>query len=333
MSTFSVAGFTSIINQLLPEPHAGLLAGLMFGTKAAFPRELYDALISSGTIHIAALSGQNLSILSRLISENLIGVMGKRAASAVSLLLIVWFVCFVGPSPSIIRAAIMGSLTILAVLFGRQYWAILSWILTVGIMLLFNFLWITDISFQLSALATLGIILFGATGSVTREKIDERGEGTKFLQTASRAPKEGDLNNQIIGMNTGDVDSREAELENFVPTQAQFQFSAGPVIVKGLKIVWLFVQKDLRLTLAAQIFTVPLILLNFHRISLISPLANLAIGWVIGPLTGLGWITVFLGFVWLPLGQVVAWVDWIALEYVVRTVYFMSSVPFASIGR
>ncbi len=260
MGDFTVTGLTGIINQLLPEPHAGLLAGLMFGTKTALPSDLYNALIVSGTIHIAALSGMNVSILVRMIDKSLLRVVGKRAAGLLTLLLIAWFVWFVGPSPSIVRASIMGSLAIFAVLTGRQYWAILSWMLAVGSMLLVNVSWITDISFQLSALATLGIILFG--GNEKR-----------------------------------------------------------------------WVVNELRLTLAAQVFTIPLILFHFHRVSLISPLANLAIGWVIAPLTGLGWVTVLVGFVWLSLGQIVAWLDWVALEYVVRTVQFISALPFASIGR
>lgn len=161
MTPFTLTELTSVIRQILPEPHAGLLAGLMFGTKSALPRELYDALIVSGTIHIAALSGQNLSILGRLVSDQLVWLMGKRIASVLMLVLFVWFVLFVGPSPSIVRAAIMGSLSVLAVLLGRQYLALLSWGVAVGGMLIFNFSWLTDISFQLSALATLGIILFG----------------------------------------------------------------------------------------------------------------------------------------------------------------------------
>jgi len=327
MTEFSVAGLTAIINQVLPEPHAGLLAGLMFGTKTALPRDLYEALITSGTLHIVALSGQNLSILSRLISDNLIGLVGKRSASWLTLVLIAWFVWFVGPSPSIVRAAIMGSLTILAVLTGRQYWAILSWALAVGIMLLFNLSWITDISFQLSALATLGIILFGPAGPAQTRSCAE--VGTKFSCSAARETCTYHIFMPKIHLpNSSCLGAREAICENFVssPRFSILTLSAGPTMIKNIKM-------NLRLTLAAQVFTIPLILFHFHRISLIAPIANLAIGWIIGPLTGLGWITVLAGFLWLPTGYIIAWFDWVALEYVVRTVHFMSAVPFAGIGQ
>mgnify|MGYP001604312984 CR=1 FL=1 len=270
------------MNQLLPEPHAGLLAGLMFGTKAALPRDFYDALVRSGTLHIIALSGMNISILGRMITNGLLWLVGKRIAGLFTLFLIVWFVWFVGPSASIVRAAIMGSISILAVLFGRQYWAVLSWILAVGIMLLLNFSWLFELSFQLSALATLGIILFG------HEENIEQGR---------RAEPDGKRHYSILSVILGSM------------------------------------RDDLHLTLAAQVFTIPVILFHFHRMSLISPVSNLAIGWVIAPLTGLGWVTILVSFIAMPAARIIAWIDWVFLEYIVRTVYLTSSIPFASVGK
>ncbi len=272
MLPFTVEGLTEVVGQVLPEPHAGLLAGLLFGTKTTLSRELYSALVNSGTIHVIALSGMNISIMSRLIQSGLLWVVSKRTSSLLTLGMIGWFIWFVGPSPSIVRAAIMGSISILAIVFGRQYWSLFAWVLAVGGMLLINPSWLVDISFQLSALATLGIILFGGRNRAERH---------------------------------------EGSMMNF------FHQS---------------VREDLRLTLAAQIFTIPLIWFCFHRISFVGPFVNLMIGWVIGPLTGLGWMTILIGWVYLPMGQVIGWFDWVALEYIVRTVYFASGVPFGSIN-
>lgn len=264
MIDFTVSGLTHVVNQLLPEPHAGLMVGLLFGTKASLSHDFYDALVITGTLHIIALSGMNVSIIMDMIANSLQWRVGKRGASLISVAVIVWFVWFVGPSSTIVRAAIMGTISLLAVIFGRQYWALLSWILAVGIMLLLNFHWIGEVSFQLSALATLGIILFGG-------KKNERG----FLA---------------------------------------------------------LIKDNLHLTLAAQAFTIPLILFHFHRISFISPLANLAIGWAVAPLTILGWATAVAGWVLLPLGQVFAWVAWVLLEYMIRVIYLVSTIPMASFG-
>ncbi len=168
----TVTTFTSILNQLLPEPHAGLLAGILFGTKATMSRELTDALIRTGTLHIVALSGTNITILTGIINFSLLWLVGRRFASALTILLITGFIWFVGPSPSVIRAGIMGGISLLAIIFGRQTWGLLAWMLAVSTMLLLNPEWITDLSFQLSAMATLGIILFGgkAGAEVARPK-------------------------------------------------------------------------------------------------------------------------------------------------------------------
>lgn len=270
-----VSSLTLVISRLLPEPHAGLLSGLLFGTKASLSPDFYDALVVSGTLHIIALSGMNISIMSRLVQSGLMWWLGRRLSGMVTLGVISWFVWFVGASPSIVRASLMGGVAILAVLFGRQYWALCVWGITVGIMLLVNPSWITDVSFQLSTLATLGIILFGDTNTSVPA-------GGKNINITAMMKK--------------------------------------------------MIRDDIRLTLAAQVFTIPLVLWHFHRISLIAPVANVLIGWVIGPLTMLGWATVLLGFLWLPLGYMMSWVSWIFLEYIIRTVYLMSSFPFASIG-
>lgn len=275
MESFSVEGLTAIIQSLLPEPHSGLLVGLLFGTKASLSREFYDALVTSGTLHIIALSGMNVTIIMNMIAHSIQGKVGKRWASVVSIIAVIWFVCFVGPAPSIVRAAIMGSISLFAVIFGRQYWALFSWGLAIVVMSGIRPIWVFELSFQLSALATLGIILFGKSSD----------DVSKDAQASSI--KLGDIKRAI--------------------------------------------HDDVHLTLAAQVFTIPLILFHFHRVSLIAPLANLAIGWVIAPLTILGWMTVVLGWIFLPLAYTISWITWMLLEYMIRVIQIASTIPMASI--
>lgn len=329
MVSFTIAGFTSIINQLLPEPHAGLLAGLLFGTKASIPRDFYNALVASGTLHIIALSGQNISIMESLIGMILLPLVGKRLASAFTIGVIVWFVWFVGPSPSVIRAAIMGSLSLIAILFGRQYWAILSWIITVGIMLIIHIGWLFDISFQLSAMATLGIILFGG-----KESSVSNNQRVTTARVPTDTRSDANLSQKSIWSLIYSHLTEDSYKEKTSAARGLIGGIRGwqdPLYSLG-KMVWKFAGDSLHLTLAAQVFTIPLILFSFHRFSLIAPLANLAIGWVIAPVTLLGWVTVLAGFWVLWIGQVVAWIDWIFLEYLIRTVYFMSRLPMSSFG-
>jgi competence protein ComEC len=255
----SVSTYTAILNQLLPEPHAGLLNGILFGTKAALSRELYDALVATGTLHIVALSGMNITILESIIAKSLGYVLNKRVTSILTILLIIGFIWFVGLSPSVIRAGIMGSMALIAVVFGRQKWSIFFFTATCAVMLLMHPAWALDLSFQLSAGATLGIILF------------------------------------------------------------------GPRVQKNIVVDTLWV------TLAAQIFTIPLILFTFRRISLISPLTNVLIGWIIQPLTAIGFIVAILGWIWLPLGQIFAWAAWVGLEYLIVAVEITAKMPFSSL--
>jgi len=336
MVPFSVAGLTSVINQLLPEPHAGLLAGLLFGTKASLPRDLYDGLVTSGTLHIVALSGMNISILGRMVTRGLQWLIGKRGASLLTLFLILWFVWFVSPSPSIVRAAIMGSISILAVLFGRQYWALLSWVLAVGVMLLLNPSWLFDISFQLSSLATLGIIVFGGGSQVGMRMDKDAGPDARFPSHQCSSPPDRNIapGCPLTSFLPIDVSRVSGSIRGEMCAGGSLPL-ASPATVGFrwfLLRIWELIKDDLRLTLAAQTLTIPIILFHFHRISWVSPVANLAIGWVIPLLTGLGWAMVLVGWVCVPLGQPIAWVSWVALEYLVRTVYFISSIPFASSG-
>ena len=153
--------FTTIINQYLPEPHASLLNGILFGISLRTTKELYDHMRMVGLLHIVVLSGMNITILASII-----GIFTKYFPKLISIFVVITsitlFILFVGPQPPIIRAGLMGTLSLLAVLLGRRtiplYILFLSFIAT----LLFVPEWISSISFQLSYAATLGLILFAS---------------------------------------------------------------------------------------------------------------------------------------------------------------------------
>lgn len=325
MPDFSVFGLSRVINQLLPEPHAGLLAGLLFGTKASLPPEFYNALVSSGTLHIIALSGMNITIMEDLIGSILLPLVGKRAASGIAIGIIAWFVWFVGASPTILRAAIMGSISLIAVIFGRQYWALLSWTVAVVGMLVVHVSWLFDISFQLSAMATLGIILFGG-------KRNEERDGRCLTDCVGLSGKQASCN-----LHHDHCERKEARLLYAVRGDDQacrrpFISAMARYFVVFVRSFYSVVRTNFRLTLAAQVCTMPIIVFSFHRLSFVSPVANVAIGWVIAPATIVGWVAVLTGWMVLYVGQVVAWVDWILLEYLIQTIYFISRLPFAGLA-
>ncbi len=266
----TVSDVTGIIHELLPEPQSGLLAGMIFGIKSDLNEGLYEALIATGTLHIVALSGMNISILIAFTNALLLVVLNRPIANLVSCGIIIGFVGFVGPSPSIIRAAIMGFLSLLAVNVGRQYSVLLAWCITVIVMLAVQPALIADLSFQLSVMATLGIILFGAAPT--------------GVYPASVAQK-----------------------------------------------IRHTIEADLRVTLAAQAFTIPIILFAFGRISLVSPLSNLLIGWLIAPSMALGLVLVAVGSIVLPAAYPVAWIVWVPLSAIIWVIEFTGRLPFASV--
>src|SRR3989338_2469740 len=66
----SVGFFTSVINGYLPEPHASLLNGMVFGTSVKTTKLLYEQLKTVGLLHIVTLSGMNLFLLAEIIESS-----------------------------------------------------------------------------------------------------------------------------------------------------------------------------------------------------------------------------------------------------------------------
>lgn len=89
--------------------------------------------------------------------------------------------------------------------------------------------------------------------------------------------------------------------------------------------------KNLRLSLAAQFFTVPVIFFYFKQISLISPLANLLVAETIPPLMVLGFLTAILGKINYFLGLIPAYICYGILSYLVWVIQVLAKIPFAMV--
>jgi len=90
-----------------------------------------------------------------------------------------------------------------------------------------------------------------------------------------------------------------------------------------------FVWKNMKLTLAAQIFTVPIIFIYFRQISLISPLANLLVSEMIAPLMVFGFLAALLGKISYFLGLVPSYICYGLLAYMVWIINILTKIPFA----
>ena len=152
--------FTSVIDSYLPEPHASLLNGIIFGVNLKTTKEFYQQLKVVGLLHLVVLSGINITLLSSIISSST-KFLSKSLSTLITILLIISFVVFVGPQAPIIRATFMGLLTHVAIITGRKNFTLYALFLSLIFILIFWPEWLKTISLQLSYGATLGIILFG----------------------------------------------------------------------------------------------------------------------------------------------------------------------------
>lgn len=146
------------IHQFLPEPHAGLLAGLLLGMRTDLSDDFKTALKNSGTSHIVALSGFNVTVIITFLLL-MLRRLPRRLVWALSGILILAFVVMTGAASSVVRAAIMGWLLLLSSFWGRRRNAINAVLLAMVTMVLIHpQILVYDVGFQLSVAATLGLI-------------------------------------------------------------------------------------------------------------------------------------------------------------------------------
>jgi len=153
--------FTEKIKKVVPEPNSSFLAGLIFGAKQSLGQNLLDEFQKVGLIHIVVLSGENLTIVAAAILS-LTAYFGRRKFSLLaSTLGIVIFSIMVGFTTTVLRAAIMALIAMLARYLGRPSDALRALFIAGLFMLLWNPVIIFyDPSFQLSFMAALGLIIW-----------------------------------------------------------------------------------------------------------------------------------------------------------------------------
>lgn len=148
------------IEGLLPQPHSSLLSGIVFGGKQSMSEEFDLALQKTGTTHIIAVSGFNVTLLVTTLGI-FSGVLGRRKLQIFTILFICFFVLFVGvDNIPVVRAGCMGIVFVIGQLVGRKKSMIVLLPATVALLLLWHPLTFLTLSFQLSFLSTLGLILY-----------------------------------------------------------------------------------------------------------------------------------------------------------------------------
>ena len=266
------------IYRLFPDPESSLLAGILLGVDTGLTNDLQQAFKDTGTAHIIAISGFNISIIAGLFVTFFSKFLGPRRGAVLAIIGIAFYTILVGADAAVVRAALMGSLALFAKQVGRRQFALNTLLAVALLMCLWNPLFIWDVGFQLSFFATLGLILYADPFSQFANRII-----AKYFP-ASAAEKSAELFSEFV-----------------------------------------------LLTLAAQVTTIPIMAYHFQRISLVSFIAN---PFILPPQPAvmiLGGLAVLLSLIWLPLGQVAAWVAWPFVVYTIRMVELFDRVPHGTL--
>ncbi len=255
------------ISRFLPEPESALLKGILLGEKTALPDWLEEAFRRTGLMHIVVLSGYNVSIVIIAIMS-LLAWMRPRTRALFILLSVVAFVILVGAGPTVVRAALMASFLVFARVLGKLHYAERALLFAAFLMVLVN-PWILryDISFQLSVLATYGIMRY--------------------------MPK------------------LEAVLHR-VPSFLAFR-------------------ESLSATLAAQLMVAPLILYYMGTFSVVAPVVNMLVLFIIPPAMLFGFLLITLGPILPGAAPILTPISYLSLAYVIFVVDTFSRFRFAEI--
>jgi len=266
------------LNERVPEPEAALAAGILLGVRSSIAPEISDAFATAGLTHVVAISGWNIAIVAAIvlaIVRPLGRLRGGRWTTAIAAAgMVASYVLLTGASPSVVRAALMAGAMLIGRLGGSRAHATSALGLAALVMLLVapSVLW--DVGFQLSLLATAGLIWFG-------RGIERR---------LGRWP------------------------------------------------AWL--REPVALTLAAQLTTLPVILVNFERLSLVAPLSNVLVVPLV-PLAMLASAAVSAGGVVLdlmpatPVGDAAGWflggATWLVLSAMIAVGQATAALPLAAV--
>lgn len=146
----------------LPEPGNALLPGMVFGERGGQSQELTDAMKASGLSHLSAVSGANCAmVLGAAFAMLRLAGTPRMLTLVLGLGVLAGFVLLVGYEPSVLRAAVMGSIAAFSVHSSRGRNALSALCLAVVILLAIDPYLAGEAAFQLSALATTGIVLLG----------------------------------------------------------------------------------------------------------------------------------------------------------------------------
>ena len=179
------ASSLAVIARDFPQPHAALLSGILLGVDSGLPRTLQADFRTTGTAHIIAISGFNISVIAAILMSGLGSVLGQRRARPLALLGIAAYTVLAGADASVVRAALMGALVIVAQGLGRPAQALTALIFAAVAMTAWEPRTLWDVGFQLSVGATLSLLLYSRPLQSAVTALAQRWAGPTGVRIAS----------------------------------------------------------------------------------------------------------------------------------------------------
>lgn len=289
-----------LLNQSLPEPTAALANGMLLGIDSGIPDALYDQFNLAGISHVLVISGSNVALVAAVALALSQRVVGQKWAVYPALTAITLYALLVGGDAAVLRAAVMGGLVVVAGAINRPSTALIGLAAAAACLTLINPLILWDVGFQLSGMATAGLILF--TPAITAWIVRLLPNFQGGVLTATRAT-------------------------STTTAQAPAPSSGRQTLFYSL------ILESLIVTLAANIMVLPLIVFYFGRLSVISIVANLLVA-ALQPLILLsGMAGILVGLLGLGLiAEAVLWVTWLGLQWTTLVAKWTAQLPGASLA-
>jgi competence protein ComEC len=149
------------LRRLLPEPEGGILRGIVLGERAAVDADLASAFARSGTSHLLAISGFNMTLVATAVALVARGRVRPPITASLTIMCVLAYSILVGLGPSVARAAVMAVVASLGLAFGRRPATDNALALAVATMVGIDASAIGDVGFLLSATATSGLLYLG----------------------------------------------------------------------------------------------------------------------------------------------------------------------------
>ncbi len=150
--------FQHSLESAIPEPENGLLEGVLLGEKQALGKEWVDRFREAGIVHVVVLSGYNMTVVAEWLLASF-RFLGFAASLAIGAIGVVLFAIMTGGGATVVRAALMSILALVARATGRTYDMGRALLIAGASMILMDpGILPFDPSFQLSFLASLGLV-------------------------------------------------------------------------------------------------------------------------------------------------------------------------------